>query len=161
VGRLNDKKSGEAGPLHETIQAADGLLARLNALMVEDVESFNAVVASWNLPDEDPSKNARKQEATLWATRIPLETMAKAIEVMRLAKVGLEGSKKSCLSDAGVAAFMAHAALEGARLNVLTNLPNIADERKRAECRSEAERLHNEAEALREEIDKAVEARCG
>jgi glutamate formiminotransferase/formiminotetrahydrofolate cyclodeaminase len=161
VGRLNDKKTGEPGPLHETIGTADGLLARLNTLMAEDVESFNAVVASWNLPDSDSSKNARKQEAQIWATRTPLETMAKAIEVMKLAKVGLDLSKKSCLSDSGVAAFMAHAALEGARLNVLTNLPNITDENKRAEFKAEAERLHNEAEALREEIDKAIEARCG
>jgi glutamate formiminotransferase / formiminotetrahydrofolate cyclodeaminase len=160
VGRLNDKKTGEPGPLHDTIGPADALLARLNTLMIEDVDSFNAVVASWKLPDDDPSKNARKQEAQIWATRTPLETMAKAIEVMKLAKVGMEASKKSCVSDAGVAAFMAHAALKGARLNVLINLPNIADEKARAEFKSEADRLQAEAEALREEIDKAVEARC-
>ncbi len=158
VGRLNDKKSGEPGPLHDTIEQADALLAQLHGLVAADIDSFNAVVASWKLPEDDPSKETRRQAALAGATTVPLDTMALALEVMRLARQGWERSKASCRSDAGVAAFAAHAALEGARLNVMINLPNISDPGKRAEFKARADRLREQARALRAEIDRAVDA---
>ncbi|MBI5762998.1 MAG: glutamate formimidoyltransferase [Planctomycetes bacterium] len=157
VGRLNDKKSGDHGPLHDSIAPAEALMGRLNSLVREDAESFNAVVASWKLPDTDPNKDSAKQAAQLIATLTPLETMERAVEVMKMAVVGLEKSKKSCLSDAGVAAFMAHACLEGARLNVLINLPEIKDEKKRAEIKTKADALREEAKRIRASVDKALD----
>jgi formiminotetrahydrofolate cyclodeaminase len=115
-------------------------------------------MACWRLPDDDPTKAAGKEAATIAATETPLEIMSRAHEVMALARVGLEKSKKNCLSDAGVAAFMAHAALEGARLNVMINLPGIADQEKRAELRSRSDKLRAHARSLRAEIDRAVDA---
>lgn len=161
VGRLNDKPSGEAGPLHETIVVADGLRERLAGLANEDIQAFTALMAAWKLPDDDPSKPARKEQATIAATRTPLEIMRQVVEVMRLAAAGLEKSKKSCLSDAGIAAIMAHAALEGARLNVMINLPSIADERQRAELRFQADALRAEANTLRAKADEIIEAKYG
>jgi len=161
VGRLNDRPSGEAGPLHETITAADAWRERLAGLADEDIQAFNALMAAWKLPDDDPGKPARKQEATFAATRTPLEIMRQAMEVMRLAAAGLEKSKKSCLSDAGIAAIMAHAALEGARLNVMINLPSIADERQRAELRAQADALRAEAKALRAKADAIIATKYG
>jgi formiminotetrahydrofolate cyclodeaminase len=158
VRRLNDKKTGEHGPLHETIAPADALTGRLSALVREDAESFNAVVKSWKLQDGDPQKEPSKQAAQLLATLTPLETMEKALEVMKLAVVGLEKSKKGCLSDAGVAAFLAHACLEGARLNVMINLPEIKDEKKREEIREKAGKLRSEANTIRAAVNKAIDA---
>jgi glutamate formiminotransferase/formiminotetrahydrofolate cyclodeaminase len=156
VGRLNDKKSGEPGPLHDTIDGADALLSQLHGLVTADIESFNDVVASWKLPEGDPTKEGRKQEALTEATLVPLDTMSMALEVMRVAQQGLQRSKDSCRSDAGVAAFMAHAALEGARLNVMINLPNLTDATKRAELKARAERLREAARVLRNEIDETI-----
>lgn len=158
VGRLNDKKTGEHGPLHDTIAPADALSSRLATLVREDADSFNAVVKSWKLPDDDPQKEPAKQAAQLWATLTPLETMERALEVMKLSIVGLEKSKKGCLSDAGVAAFLAHACLEGARLNVMINLPEIKDEKKRDEIREKAGRLRSEAATIRTAVNKAIDA---
>lgn len=152
VGRLNDKKAAP-GPLHHTIEPAEALMSRLNRLVREDADSFNALMAAWKLPDDDPQKSAKKQTAQVGATQTPLETMRKALEVMVMAKEGIEKSKPACLSDAGVAAFMAHAALEGARLNVMINLPEIADERTREGLRREANELREKARGLRGEID--------
>jgi len=157
VGRLNDKKTGEAGPLHDTIQQADAVLERLSRLADADIEAFNGLMATWKLPD-DPANAARKQAATITATESPLEIMGAAVEVMKLAKRGLELSKKNCLSDAGVAGFVAHAALEGARLNVMINLPGITDPAKRDALRGQSDALRAEARALRAEIDKRVDA---
>jgi len=156
VGRLNDKKDGAAGPLHETIARADALRTLLSALVDEDIAAFNALAASWKVPD-GPEYAASKQAAVLRATRSPLEIMERSLEVMRLAEEGLRKSRKNCLSDAGVAAVMAHAALEGARLNVMINLPGISDERLRQDFKDRAGHLCDEAAALRVSVNRSLD----
>lgn len=158
VGRLNDKKDGTPGPLHDTIEPADALLGRLNALVAEDCEAFNQVMAAWRLPDGDPNKATIKEAAQIGAAEVPLETMAKAFEVMKLARTGLDLSKKNCASDAGVAAIMGHAALEAARLNVMINLPGIEDEKRRVDLKRRADQLRSEAKALRTEIEGVIDS---
>ena len=157
VGRLNDKKDGMPGPLHETIAAADVLRARLQALMDEDIAAFIELAATWKLPDE-PAHRARKEAAVIAATEKPLEIMERCVEVLRLAAAGLEKSKKNCLSDAGVSGLCAHAALESARLNVMINLPGIADEPRRSELRRRADEIRARAVELRNAIDRLLEA---
>ncbi len=157
VGRLNDKKDGTPGKLHDTIDQADELLGRLSRLVNEDIEAFKGLMVCWWLPDDDPEKDAKMQAATIGATETPLTIMATAYDVMKLARVGLDKSKKNCLSDAGVAAFMAHAALEGARLNVMINLPGITDEATQAELRDRSDTLRADARSLRAEIDGVVD----
>ena len=156
VGRLNDKKDGAAGPLHETIAQADALRARLTALVDEDIAAFEALAASWKLPD-DAEHAAARQAAVLTATATPMEIMEQCLAVMRLAAEGLEKSKKNCLSDAGVAGLCAHAALESARLNVMINLPGIADETERLRIRRRASTLREEAATLKVGINRLIE----
>lgn len=151
VGRLNDKKDGTPGPLHGSITTADALMDDMKRLIDEDIRAFNRLSETWKLPADDPAR----QTATIEATESPLEIMSKALFVMKLAAIGLEKSKKNCISDAGVAAILSHAALEGARLNVLINLPAIADGARREELRSRCESLHVSAAALRREMDTA------
>ncbi len=160
VGRLNDKKDGTPGILHDTIVEADALRGRLLSLMDEDIMAFNAMAASWKLPD-DAAHAGQKQAAVLEATRSPLAIMQASLDVMRLAARGLAQSKKNCLSDAGVAALFAHAALEGARLNVLINLPGIGDERTREELTRRAGALREEARGLRREIETRLAENYG
>lgn len=156
VGRLNDKKDGAAGPLHDTIAPADALLARMQALMDEDIAAFNELAATWKLPDGDPAAAVRKQAAVQRATESPLQIMECAVHIMRLAAEGLALSKKNCLSDAGVAGICAHAALEGARLNVMINLPGIQDGAGRDRYAASAETLREEAMGLRRHIDELI-----
>jgi formiminotetrahydrofolate cyclodeaminase len=161
VGRLNDKKDGAPGPLHDTLGEADRLLSRLSELIDEDVSAFDALAASWKLPDDSPENTAAKESAAIAATQSPLEIMDQAVAVMRLAVSGLEKSKKNCLSDAGVAGLMAHAALEGARLNVAINLPGIKDAVARYSLRTRSGALRDEAAALRKQIDALIDASYG
>jgi glutamate formiminotransferase/formiminotetrahydrofolate cyclodeaminase len=155
VGRLNNKKDGSPGPLAATIEPADGLRDRLDALVAEDAASFNAVMAAWKLPESDPNKSAVKARAQVGATQTPLETMKQALAALKLAVEALGKSKKQCLSDAGVAALPA---IEGARLNVMINLPDIADEKTRADLNADAERIRAESEKLYAEARKLMES---
>ncbi|HKQ46732.1 MAG TPA: cyclodeaminase/cyclohydrolase family protein [Phycisphaerae bacterium] len=156
VGRLNDKKDGAPGPLHDSIVPADTLRARLLGLMDEDIAAFNELAATWKLPD-DPAHQARKAAAVIAATEKPLEIMERCVEVMRLAAAGLEKSKKNCLSDAGVAGLCAHAAVESARLNVMINLPGIREGARHSELRRRADQVRSNAAELRIEIERLLE----
>lgn len=159
VGRLNDKKTGDPGPLHDTISPADDALERLKALVDEDMAAFTELMATWKLPADDPHASAKKQTATLRATEAPLRIMSAACEVMKIAAVGLEKSKQNCLSDAGAAALLAHAAVEAARLNVMINLPAITDKQKQADFLVRADQLRATAASLRETATTTLDKR--
>ncbi len=157
VGRLNEKKRGtEPGRLHDTIEPADAALARLTALADEDIAAFTELMRTWKLADDTPDADGQKQAATIAATEAPLAIMTAAMAVLRLAVQGLETSKKNCVSDSGVAAFAARAALEGARLNVMINLPGITDESLATALREQADALMAEAQTLNATVERRI-----
>ncbi|MFQ5503104.1 MAG: cyclodeaminase/cyclohydrolase family protein, partial [Phycisphaerae bacterium] len=127
-------------------------------LIDADMAAFRRLMACWRLPDDDPARREKNQAATIGATRTPIEIMSAAYAVMQLASTGIDKSKKNCLSDAGVAAFLAHACLEGARMNVMINLPGIEDAREREALKTRADRLRSDAAALAEDITRRLEA---
>lgn len=157
VARLNDKKNGDHGPLHDTIERADALRRRLTVLADEDVAAFEELMTCWKLADDATDKRARTQTATLRATEAPLSIMATALDVMKLAVEGLEKSKKNCISDAGVAGLAAHACVEGARLNVMINLPGLTDDAKRADYSKRAKAIRGDASELATKIKVRIE----
>lgn len=160
VARLNDKKT-EAGPLHDLIERAEALLGRLHRLVTEDAQAFNAVMASFKLPDTDAEKSAKQQAATLQAARVPLDTMRTACSALELSVEAAEKSKDNCLSDAGVAAYLAHAAAASARLNVLINLPGLKDADQKKTLSAEAEQLMTKARSLSAKVEGIVSRRMG
>lgn len=155
VARLNDKKA-EPGPLHDMIDKAESLMGRLGALVAEDSQAFNALMATFKLPDADPQKQARQQAANIRAAEVPLETMRVGLEMMELAMEGLGKSKASCLSDAGVAAYLADATIASARLNVFINLPTIADEGTRSRLTRAANEISTRSRELRQRADRLL-----
>lgn len=158
VGRLNDKKDGAPGPLHDAIAEADALQTALSRLVDDDIAAFQALAATWKLPAADPVSAQKRLSATIRATETPLAIMQRALDVMRLAVKGLESSKKNCLSDAAASGILAHAALDAARLNVLINLPGLNHDPRRAALSEQAASLHAEAAALRERLDHLIRA---
>ena len=65
--------------------------------------------------------------ADLEAMRVPLETAQACLEVLELAVEVAEKGNVNAASDSGVAGLLAHAAAEGALLNVEINLKSAAD----------------------------------
>ena len=68
------------------------------------------------------------QEATKIATYSPLSILDAFADVMPLAKLAVNKGNPNSISDAGVAAEMAHAGAQGGAMNVLINLTDIEDE---------------------------------
>jgi formiminotetrahydrofolate cyclodeaminase len=73
------------------------------------------------------------------ATRVPLQTAKQSYAVLKLAAALLETCNPKVITDVGVAAKMAEAAVKGAMLNVEVNLASIGDEDYKREVLEEAQ----------------------
>ena len=101
----------------------------LLALAQEDAVAYDAVVRARRLPkDSEGDREARATAlrlAMVGAAEVPLRTAAVAAEVLDLAQRIAPIGNRNAVSDAGVAAQLAVAALRGAVLNVRINLPHL------------------------------------
>jgi len=107
--------------------AAD-LRQRALTLAADDEVAFNAVIAAYRLPKDDPHRSAAIQTATAGAAEPPLRIAARAAEVIALAAEVQPGANVNVLSDIAVAASAAKAALESAAVNVEVNLAALRDQ---------------------------------
>jgi len=92
------------------------------------------------------------------ATRVPLQTAKHSYAVLKLAGALLGTCNPRVITDIGVAAKMAEAAVEGAMLNVEVNLASIGDENYKKEVLKQAEE-YSRADSLARNLVSKVEAR--
>lgn len=116
----------------EWAERGQQLSERLLKLVDADTAAFNGIMDAMRLPKEtDEEKFSRKaalEAATKHAIDTPFSVMEAALEAMdvceEMAKTGLVAS----VSDAGVGALCARAAVLGAYLNVQINCGGLSDE---------------------------------
>ncbi|MDX1534148.1 MAG: cyclodeaminase/cyclohydrolase family protein [Thermoplasmata archaeon] len=136
---------------------------RLRALVQEDAEAFQAVMAAFRLNKGTNAAKKRRsaaiQSALKEAAEVPLETAGHCVEVLRLLRVMADGANKNAVSDVGVGAHLALAALKSAFLNVDINLGSIDDEAFVTNMRSKVEELGRQALADHEATLAVVERR--
>ena len=100
-------------------------------LVDEDTNSFNRIMDAFGLPKgSDEEKAARMtaiQAATLYATRVPLETMKTAFSAFDLLEAMASEGNPNSVSDAGVGALAVWSAIHGAWLNVKINAADLKD----------------------------------
>ncbi|GIM28711.1 formiminotransferase-cyclodeaminase [Clostridium polyendosporum] len=129
-----------------------------NALtfMDKDKEVFNKVIAAYKLPkDTDEQKNEREEkinDALIDAMYVPLELMKYCIKFYDNIDFAADYGNKNAVSDAGVAAIMLHAGIEGAMLNVKINLASIKNEDIIKEVSKEAINILETSGVRKEEI---------
>lgn len=110
---------------------ANALMRRdaLLDLAEADAAAYAAVVASRRLPKETEAerdaRTAAMQSTMITAAEVPLRTAQVAAEVLELARAIAPIGNANAVSDAGVAAQLAGAAIRGALLNVRINLPYL------------------------------------
>jgi len=125
----------------------------------EDEQAFDAVMAAYRVPREDPSRADAIQSALRGAAAVPLKTAQSGVQLLTdlLAVVPL-GTRQS-ISDAGVAALLGRSAVEAAILNVRVNLAYLTDDAVTAPLRQESDALELEAVRLAERILAGVNTR--
>lgn len=144
--------------LSEVRDQGDALRAELTTLVETDKTAFDKVMEAFKLPSGDERDDA-VEDANKGAALVPLTVMEKSLEVLGLAKtVAVKGNKNS-VTDAGVAALMAMAAVSGAGYNVRINLTSINDKTFVSDMKQKAVQLTSEAETIAAEVKKIVEAK--
>lgn len=136
----------------------------LRELAEEDATAYASVIHARRMPkDSQPELEARAdalRTAMVDAARVPMRTAVVAAEVLELAERIAPIGNRNAVSDAGVAAQLAAAALRGALLNVRINLPYLpADEPLRLSAPDEISRLEALATRGEEAAMRAVDAR--
>ena len=122
---------------------------RLIALVDEDTEAFNRIMAVFAMPKKTPEeKEARAaalEAATLYATEVPLRTMQTAYETFDILEAMASKGNPASVSDAGVGALAARSAVLGAHLNVRINAAGLKNSEKAEELLTAASVLASAA----------------
>ncbi|MDR0828745.1 MAG: glutamate formimidoyltransferase [Prevotellaceae bacterium] len=145
--------------------AAQGqqLMAKLLYLVDEDTAAFNKIMAVFAMPkttdEEKAARSKALQDATLYATEVPLETMKTSLEVFPLVKIMAEEGNPNSVSDAGVGALVARAAVLGAYLNVKINASGLKNRDIADKLLAEAKEIALRAEVLEKEVLGVVEVK--
>ena len=143
------------------LDAAD-LGNTLAALVDADARSYTAVSNAYKLPKEPDDAAVRRAdaitEALLGASRVPLETARACARVAELAAIVATKGNSNAVSDAGVAALLAHAACRGAAYNVRINVASLDDKSRGASLVAEAMELVAQTQRFADEATAAVEA---
>jgi glutamate formiminotransferase/formiminotetrahydrofolate cyclodeaminase len=154
---------GEWAAMSDLAARAQVVKARLVRAVDEDTDAFNAAMAAMRMPKGTPEEHAARSAALeagyQQAARVPLQTAQSCLEALALALEVAEKGNANSASDAGVAALMARAGVEGAVLNVLINLASVKDDAFKQASRRQTEALAKDAAALCDQVLAAVRAK--
>lgn len=144
---------------------AQALVHELTDCVRKDMNAFDGVMAAFRLPkatdDQKAERSRAVQEAYKTATRAPVETAEKCLEVMRLAEGLLGKSNVTAAVDLSAGALEARAGILIALENVNVNLAAIRDEVYVGEMSKWAEDIDAESQRLVAVIREGVAEMTG
>lgn len=166
VANLSSHKPGWDDCWKEFSDWADrgqDVMRSLLALVDEDTAAFNRIMAALGMPKgSDEEKKARAEAleaATLYATEVPLKTMRESVRSYELLKAMASEGNPNSVSDAGVGALAATAAVRGAHLNVRINAAGLSDREAAERLCAQAQEIEAEAAAAEAEIMQIVNSK--
>jgi formiminotetrahydrofolate cyclodeaminase len=139
------KKSAAAhdAELRDALTAFQTAADLLQQLIAEDIAAYEALAPLLKLSPEDRLKQPNFATAVVAAIRAPQTAAGLASAVLDRCLTLLHKTNRLLVSDLGIAATLAHAAVHASELNVLINLPLLAN--------------HSEAESLRKTLRELVQ----
>ena len=122
---------------------------RLLFLVDEDTRAFNKIIEAFRMPkgseEEIRKRKQAVEDATRYATEIPLQVMETALSSMEVMEVMLEKGLQTSLSDAGVGILCARTAVLGAYFNVKINAKDLKNRAAAEDLLAKAKRIYDEA----------------
>jgi glutamate formiminotransferase/formiminotetrahydrofolate cyclodeaminase len=148
VANLSANKRGWDARWEEFSRWAErgqSLKDELLRLVDADTQAFTQVMTALDLPrgtpEERSSRLAALEQANRGAIEVPLRVMQVAVDTFELLEAMAAEGNPASVSDAGVGALGACAAVRGAWLNVRINLPALADQSYAVRIVQEGRRL--------------------
>ncbi len=128
---------------------AENYKQQLMHLTDEDTEAFNKILKAFRMPKNTPEEKEERaraiEEATLYATEIPLKVMQTALDAMEVPEEMVETGLQTSLSDAAVGVIALRSAVYGAYLNVMINAKDLKNRQKAEELKQKAEKILSDA----------------
>ena len=166
VANLSSHKAGWDERWEYFSDWADNGMAVMNELLYlvdEDTAAFNKIMDVFGMPkstdEEKAARAAAMEEATLYATQVPLRTMKAAYRAFDVVRAMAEEGNPNSVSDAGVGALAARSAVMGACLNVKINAAGLKDRTVADALVKEAEEIQAAAQKAEAEILAVVESK--
>jgi glutamate formiminotransferase/formiminotetrahydrofolate cyclodeaminase len=130
----------------------------------EDTRAFNQIMEAFGMPKETAEEKAARKSAIAVATKhaalVPLSIARLALESFEICREMVEKGNPNSITDAGVGALCARAAVKGAVMNVKVNLKGFEDVEFVKATITEAEKLDRDADELErlitEKVNKAI-----
>lgn len=134
-------------------------------LVDEDTRAFNSILEAFRMPKGSPEEKAARKEAIQAATRfaieVPFQVMKTALASFEVIREMAEKGNPNSISDAGVGALCARAAVHGAFMNVKINMKDLKDEAFVEKTLSEALGMIAKADEwekqIREHVHREIE----
>jgi glutamate formiminotransferase/formiminotetrahydrofolate cyclodeaminase len=159
VANLSSHKKGWDARWEEFSNHAEkgqSLMTELLELVDEDTNAFNKIMEAFGLPKAtDAEKAARKaaiEAATIYAIKVPFRTLQRSFESFELIKEMVAKGNPNSVSDAGVGALCARAAVKGCYLNIRINAQGLQEHPEVKPILEAAEALHAQTDAIEQEI---------
>ena len=148
---LGKRKYADVEPdIKELIEKSQSLMDELKHLTDEDARVFEPLSRAYGLP------RGTVEHALLEASLVPLQIVEKAYESLTLLEELGEKGTRIALSDVGVGALFARAALEGASLNIFINTKLMKDRTQAEDLNARTEELIDKGRALSDKVYGAV-----
>ena len=168
VANLSSHKRGWDERWAEFSAAAERGQALKDALLRavdEDTDAFNAIMAAFGLPKGTPEEKAARKAAIELATKgaieVPLQVMRLSLDGFILIRQMVDTGNPNSITDAGVGALCARAAVLGAALNVKVNAVGLGDKEYATQVVAESDAAMAEASRLEGEILAEVRRKMG
>ena len=94
----------------------------------QDAAAFDAVMAAYRIPKDDPTRRNALEKALVDAANVPLRVAETCVGLLRVLNQLAPYATPQSVSDVGVAVHLTNAALESALLNVAINLAYMHDQ---------------------------------
>lgn len=134
---------------------------RLLNIVDEDTQAFNGIMTAFRMPkNTDEEKQLRQQaiqDATKHAIEVPFQIMELAMASFEVIHKMTEIGNPNSVTDAGVGALCARAAIRGAYLNVQVNSGDLKDKKYVEEVLAKGADLEAKAREMEKKILEIVE----
>lgn len=168
VANLSSHKKGWDSRWKEFSDWADKgqkIKDELLKLVDEDTHAFNKIMDAFGLPKstdaEKAARTAAIQAATKYAIEVPFRVMELSLQSFEVIKAMAETGNPNSVSDAGVGALCARAAVYGAYLNVKINAASYTDKKYTARKLKKAKELLDKAKETERKVLGIVERKIG
>lgn len=154
---LRNKKYQNAHcQMQELLKKVEEARHKLLELAQKDEDAFKQVMAAFKLLKVTEAEKEKRRTAIDKAYRqaalVPLEVAQLGCNLLEFAQIHSEQINMNAITDWGVAALLAHAALNGALYNVNINLCSIKDDSFVHELAAVTKRLEERGEELNREL---------